>query len=82
MNNIRQAPSERTRITNALAGAPTFMNDLMAGEFWRFVFVQDKVATLARTAIAFPPMQQPASLNLQAVKEYIEEASAAGRRGQ
>ena len=60
------------------------MNDLMAGEFWRFVFVQDKVATLARTAIAiaFPPMQQPASLNLQAVKEYIEEASAAGRRGQ
>jgi len=29
------------------------------------------------TAIAFPPMQKPASFTLQAVQEQIEEAVAA-----
>jgi hypothetical protein len=43
--------------------------------------VQQRVAELAGTAIEFPPMQKPASFNLQAVKEQIEEAIAAGRRG-
>jgi hypothetical protein len=50
-------------------------------EFWRFVLVQQRVAELVGTAIAFPPMQRPASFNLQAVKEQIEEAIAACRRG-
>jgi hypothetical protein len=45
-----------------------------AREFWRFVLVQQKVAELAKTAIDFPPMQAPASFNIQAVKEKVEEA--------
>jgi hypothetical protein len=43
--------------------------------------VQQRVAELAGTAIAFPPMQKLASFNLQAVKEQVDEAIAACRRG-
>ena len=43
-------------------------------EFWRFVFVQQKVAELAETAIEYPPMQKGASFNLDAVKAEIAAA--------
>ena len=36
--------------------------------------VQQEVAKLAQTAIEYPPMQSPASFNLQAVKEKIDAA--------
>ena len=42
-------------------------------EFWRFVTVQGRVAELAKTAIDFPPMQDPASFNLDAVKKQIDD---------
>ena len=45
-----------------------------AYEFWRFVFVQQEVAEIGETFIDFPPMQRPASFNLEAVKEQIREA--------
>jgi arylsulfatase len=32
------------------------------------------VAALAKTAIDYPPMQDPASFNLDAVRKQIEEA--------
>jgi arylsulfatase len=35
--------------------------------------VQQEVAKLAQTAIDYPPMQDPASFNLEAVKKKIEE---------
>ncbi len=69
INNIRQDPFERADIANLLMGAPAHMNDFYAREFWRFVFVQQRVAKLAESAIEYPPMQKPASFNLQAVKE-------------
>jgi arylsulfatase len=47
-----------------------------AREFWRFVFMQQEVAKLAQTAIAYPPMQASASFNLDAVKKQIDEAQA------
>jgi len=50
------------------------MNDFYAREFWRFVTVQETVAKLALTAIDYPPMQDPASFNLDAVKKQIEAA--------
>jgi hypothetical protein len=50
------------------------MNDFFAREFWRFVLVQQYVAKLAETAIDYPPMQDPASFNLDAVKRQIEAA--------
>jgi arylsulfatase len=36
--------------------------------------VQQKVTELAKTAIEYPPMQAPASFNLDAVKAQIDEA--------
>jgi arylsulfatase len=81
MVNIKQDPFERTPITNLLEGAPGYMNEFMAREFWRFVYVQQKVGELAQTAIEFPPMQKGASFNLQAVKEQVEAAIAKGHPG-
>ena len=68
MVNIRQDPFERTpsigeQSLNDLGGG--YMNDFYAREFWRFVSVQDVVAKLALTAIDYPPMQDPASFNLE-----------------
>ena len=53
------------------------MNDFYAREFWRFVLVQQKVAELAKTAIDYPPMQDPASFNLDAVKSRSTRSSGA-----
>jgi arylsulfatase A-like enzyme len=78
LTNIKQDPFERTPITGLLMGAPTYMNDFLAREFWRFVYVQQKVGELAQTAIEYPPMQKGASFNLAAVKEQIEAAIAKG----
>ncbi len=74
--NIRQDPFERTPSTrgetaNNMGGG--YLNDFYAREFWRFVLVQQQVAALARTAIEFPPMQAPASFNLDAIKRQVEE---------
>src|ERR1700691_3447619 len=74
--NLRQDPFERTpsirgETLNDLCGG--YMNDFYAREFWRFVMVQKTVMALAKTAIDYPPMQAPASFNLQAIKTQIEE---------
>ncbi|WP_246583652.1 arylsulfatase [Bradyrhizobium iriomotense] len=76
MVNIRQDPFERTpsirgESLNHLAGG--YMNDFYAREFWRFVQVQQFVEKLAMTAVDYPPMQDPASFNLEAVKRKIQE---------
>jgi arylsulfatase len=75
--NLRQDPFERFPMIggeSALNGAFGYGNDFYAREFWRFVLVQQKVAELARTALRYPPMQDPASFNLDAVKKQIDEA--------
>jgi arylsulfatase len=75
MTNLRQDPFERTsmlRGESALTGAWGYGMDFFAREFWRFVLVQKAVAQLAQTAIEFPPMQDPASFNLEAVKRQID----------
>jgi arylsulfatase A-like enzyme len=74
--NIRQDPFERTpslrgQSLNDSGGG--YMNDFMAREFWRFVTVQQTVAKLAQSAIEFPPMQAPATFNLDAIKNEIQE---------
>jgi arylsulfatase len=46
-------------------------------EMWRFVFMQEEVAKLAQTAIKYPPMQEGASFNLDAVKKRIAASHAA-----
>jgi arylsulfatase len=75
--NLRQDPFERYPMIGgetAANGAFGYGNEFFAREFWRFVMVQEKVAALAATAVEFPPMQDPASFNLEAVKKKIEEA--------
>jgi arylsulfatase A-like enzyme len=74
--NIRQDPFERTpsirgQSLNEEGGG--YLNDFMAREFWRFVEVQQKVAELAESAVEFPPMQAPATFNLDAIKREIQE---------
>jgi len=49
------------------------VNEFYAREFWRFVLVQKTVADLAKTPIDCPPMQAPASFNLEAVKQQVDE---------
>lgn len=76
--NLRQDPFERTPslrgqgLNDMGAG---YMNDFFAREFWRFVLVQERVADLAKTAADYPPMQSPASFNLDAIKAKIDEAT-------
>ena len=76
MVNIRQDPFERTpsirgESLNDMGGG--YMNEFYAREFWRFVSVQQTVFKLAETAIEFPPMQAPATFNLDAIKQQIQE---------
>jgi len=76
ITNLRQDPFERTssirgETLNNLGGG--YMNEFFAREFWRFVSVQQEVGKLAMTAIDYPPMQAPASFNLEQVKAQVEE---------
>src|SRR5262252_5868436 len=76
MVNLRQDPFERTpsirgENLNELGGG--YMNAFYAREFWRFVLVQQEVGRLAQTAIEYPPMQAPASFNLDAIKRQVDE---------
>jgi arylsulfatase len=76
ITNIRQDPFERFPMISgesALTGAFGYGNEFYAREFWRFVMVQQRVAQLAKTAIDYPPMQDPASFNLEAVKKQIDD---------
>jgi arylsulfatase A-like enzyme len=73
--NIRQDPFERLsnlRGESWNTSSPAYTNDFFAREFWRFVLVQQEVAKLAMTAIDYPPMQEPATFNLDAVKQKIQ----------
>ena len=82
--NLRQDPFERFPMIageSALTGAFGYGNDFFAREFWRFVLVQQRVADLAKTAINYPPMQDPASFNLEAVKKHIDEMMKAHSGG-
>jgi arylsulfatase len=74
--NIRQDPFERTpsiraESMNNMGGS--YMNVFFASEFWRFVLVQQRVGALALTAVDYPPMQAPASFNLEAGKAQVDE---------
>jgi arylsulfatase len=76
MINLRQDPFERTpsirgeTLNNSAGG---YVNEFFAREFWRFVEVQRYVGQLAATAVEFPPMQAPATFNLDAIKRQVDE---------
>jgi arylsulfatase len=74
LTNLRLDPFERTGMPSGASGSLAYYN-WFAYEFWRFVFVQQEVGKLAKTAIDFPPMQKGASFNLEAVKNQIDKAA-------
>jgi len=82
--NLRQDPFERTPMLlgeTSATGAWGYGNEFFGREAWRFVAVQDQVMKLAETAVDFPPMQDPASFNLDAVKRQVQ-AMIKAREGQ
>jgi arylsulfatase A-like enzyme len=70
LGNLRLDPLERT----STPSQSMFQGSWYGLEFWRFVDVQNAVAKFGETLVAFPPMQKPASFNLEAVKEQIAGA--------
>ena len=66
--NLRLDPFERSGLNQSI----NFYN-WYAYEFWRFVFVKDKIAEAAQTLLDFPPMQKGASFNLEALKQELEK---------
>jgi arylsulfatase len=66
--NLRLDPFERTGLNQSI----NYYN-WYAYEFWRFVFVKDKIAQAAQTLLDFPPMQKGASFNLEALKQELEK---------
>src|SRR3984885_12603290 len=82
--NLRQDPFERTPMLlgeTSAGGAWGYGNEFFGREAWRFVAVQDQFLKLAETAVVFPPMQDPASFNLDAVKRQVQ-AMIKAREGQ
>jgi hypothetical protein len=77
LTNLRLDPYERTGMFNGKDNGSIAYYNWFVYEFWRFVFVQQEVAKVAKTAIDFPPMQPGASFNLEAVKAQIQKAMAA-----
>ena len=74
--NLRQDPFERTpsiRGESFNDSGAGYTNEYYAREFWRFVMVQQYVLKLAESAINYPPMQAPASFNLDAIKREVQE---------
>jgi hypothetical protein len=76
LTNLRLDPYERTGMYNGRDNGSLNYTTWFTYEFWRFVFVQQQVGKLARTAIDFPPMQAGASFNLDAIKAQIQKAMA------
>ncbi len=70
LTNLRLDPFERTSTPQqSMYQANWYMY-----EFWRFTFVQQEVAKFGESFVAYPPMQKPASFNLEAVKGQIVKA--------
>ena len=77
LTNLRLDPMERSDNPDK---SQAYCN-WITYEFWRFVLVQQVVAETAQSFIEFPPMQKPASFNLDAVKDQVAAAmkSRAGK---
>ena len=82
LTNLRLDPYERTGWASdgAAKGSMQYW-DWFRYEFWRFVFVQQEVAKLAKTAIDYPPMQKGASFNLDALKAELAKKMAEAQAG-
>jgi hypothetical protein len=73
LTNLRLDPYERMGFQKGNNGSFGYVSDFYMHEFWRFVFLQQKIAEAIPSFIEFPPMQRGASFNLEAVKAEIDE---------
>jgi arylsulfatase A-like enzyme len=84
ITNLRLDPFERTGWPSdgTRDGSQQYF-DWFKYQFWRFVFVQQKIGEEIQTFIDYPPMQRGASFNLDAVKaemsKKMEEAERASK---
>jgi arylsulfatase A-like enzyme len=84
ITNLRLDPFERTGWpgNGTKDGAQQYF-DWFKYQFWRFVFVQQVVGKQLQSFLDFPPMQQGASFNLDAIKaemsKRMAEAAAASK---
>jgi len=80
ITNLRLDPFERASWpSNGTQQGSLQYFDWYKYEFWRFIFVQQKIAELAQSAIEFPPMQRAANFDLEAVRTRVEAAAALAR---
>jgi arylsulfatase len=77
LSNLRLDPFERMQFQKGNIGSFGYPMDFYIHEFWRFVFVQQKVGEYALTFLDYPPMQKGASFNLEALKTELEARMAA-----
>jgi len=77
ITNLRLDPFERAGLPDGDEGS-IYYKDFFVFEFWRFVQAQQQIGELVPTFIEYPPMQDPASFNLDAVKKKIEKMRALG----
>jgi arylsulfatase len=67
--NLGQDPYEK-----AYSDSLDFMMSLVGPNMWRGVFLQQQVAKLGESLIAYPPMQEGAAFGIDRVKEKIKAA--------
>jgi arylsulfatase len=84
ITNLRLDPFERTGWpTDGTRDGSQQYFDWFKYQFWRFVFVQQKIGEAIQTFIDYPPMQRGARFNLDAVKaemqKKMEEAERASK---
>ena len=78
ITNLRLDPFERAGIPDGGDGSLAYYNYFVT-EFWRFMDAQQNVESLAKSFVDFPPMQDPASFNLDSVKKKIEKMRSLGQ---
>ena len=72
ITNLRLDPFERAGLPNGSEGSLAYYNFFVT-EFWRFVDAQNQVGILAESFIDYPPMQDPASFNLDSIKKKFKK---------
>jgi len=78
ITNLRLDPFERAGLSDGKDGGSINYYSYFVYEFWRFVESQQKVEELILTFVDYPPLQDPASFNLDSVKKKIEKMRALG----
>lgn len=78
ITNLRLDPFERAGIPEGGEMGSLAYYNYFVYEFWRFVDAQQKVEELVVTFVDYPPMQDPASFNLDSVKKKIEKMRSLG----